>query len=249
MNTPLLSLRKIRLTLPSKQQPLLDELSLDVFQGDFITLVGSNGCGKSSLIKIINGLFYPAKGDLLFNGQSLLQHRIYRRARDVITLTQDLNLTTFSELTVLENCLIALHRNKKVSLSFTKRTEKDQIRAYLESYNPVLCDKLHERVSSLSGGERQTLALAMSLWNTPKLLLLDEHTSALDPQMAQKIMELTYRAAKQNHVTVIAVTHRLNDALAYGNRLLMMKQGKIVLDLEDKSEWTEEMLFSLYLKG
>ena len=251
MSVPLLSLKKIGLKNPSKEQPILDEVSLDVFPGDFIILLGSNGSGKSSLIKIINGLSQPTAGELLFKGRALLSDSISHRAKEIVTLTQDLNLSTFSQLTVLENCLMAIHRNRRIGFSVSIKAVLLRIIAHLQKYNPKLCDKLYEPVSILSGGERQTLAFAMSLWNIPNLFLLDEHTSALDSPMAQKLMHLTNQLVNVKKITTIIATHHLDDALQYGNRLIMMNKGRIALDLNlsDKKKLNRETLLALYNTG
>lgn len=143
---------------------------------------------------------------------------------------------------------MAMHRNQRTSLSISIKKERDIIRSYLEGYNPKLCNRLHEPITTLSGGERQTLAFAMSLWGAPQLLLLDEHTSALDPQMSQKLMHLTNEVVRLRQVTTIVATHHLEDALQYGNRLIAMNKGRIILDLNlaDKSRLTREDLLSIY---
>lgn len=248
MNHPLLSLTKVSLKVPSKETPIIHDLSLDVFPGEFIILLGSNGCGKSSLLKIINGLFVPTSGEISFQDKNLLELSLPQRSQSIVTLTQDLNLSTFSDLSVLENCLIALQRNKTTSISFSSKEEQKKIKEQLHDYNPNLSEKLGVPVSTLSGGERQTLALAMNLWATPSLLLLDEHTSALDPHMAKKLMSLTHETARKQKITTLMATHNLEDALSYGTRLIVMSQGKIVLDVsnEEKRQLTRETLLSLY---
>ncbi|MGH2638791.1 MAG: ATP-binding cassette domain-containing protein, partial [Rhabdochlamydiaceae bacterium] len=208
----------------------------------------SNGSGKSSLIKVINGLSKPTRGEVVFKGRSLKSSPISERAKEIVTLTQDLNLSTFSHLTVLENCLIALHRNKKISFSISIKSQQEKIAHFLRQYNSCLCDKLDEPVYALSGGERQTLAFAMSIWSLPQLLLLDEHTSALDPHRARNLMRLTQEVISQNKMTAVVATHNLDDALHYGNRLIAMNKGKIILDLdsEQKNNCTKETLLSAY---
>lgn len=248
MNHPLLSLTKVSLKVPSKETPIIHDLSLDVFSGEFIILLGSNGCGKSSLLKIINGLFFPTSGKISFQGENLLELSLPQRSQSIVTLTQDLNLSTFSDLSVLENCLIALQRNKTTSISFSSKEEKKKIKDHLHDYNPNLSEKLGVPVSTLSGGERQTLALAMNLWNAPSLLLLDEHTSALDPHMAKKLMSITHETTRKQKITTLMATHNLADALTCGTRLIVMSQGEIVLDVsnEEKRQLTRETLLSLY---
>ncbi len=234
----LLSIQNLSLKVPSKEEPILSDISLEIFPGDFIVLLGSNGSGKSSLIKMINGLSKPTVGEISFKGVSLVNLPIDERAKEIVTLTQDLNLTTFSHLSVLENCLIAACRNQKTKPS------REKIAQTLQAYN--LRDKLDEPVHALSGGERQTLGFAMSVWCLPPLLLLDEHTSALDPQRARSLMQLTHEVISNNQLTAIMTTHNLDDAFLYGNRVIALSRGKVILDIKDKKDLTKERLFSIY---
>lgn len=242
----ILSLRNILLGIPTRERPILDNLSLDVSSDDFIILLGSNGSGKSSLLKLINGHLFPSQGDVLLHGQSIVKKPIYKRARSIATLSQDLSISTFGHLTVLDNCKIAMHRYNTFSLS--RSQEKGKIAAYLSSFHPHLQEKLHQRTACLSGGERQALALAMALCHTPSFLLLDEHTSALDPGMAEKILHLTHTKIIEKKIPTIMTTHRLEDALLYGNRIIALDQGRVVLDVskEEKRALTYEKLRSLY---
>ena len=242
----LLSFQKVKLEIPSQKNPILDEIALDVSLGDFIVLLGSNGSGKSSLLKMINGLAIPSRGQILFQERSLISRPIHKRSRSIVTLTQDLNLSTFSNLTVLENCILAIHRKKRIFFSSFKRSLKEKIFSHLEQFHSVLCDKCNEMAGSLSGGERQILGLAMSLFTIPDLLLLDEHTSALDPDMAHKVMEITHRVVTSNNITTIMTTHNLNDALAFGNRVIALHRGKMILDTTQKQTLTKNQLLALY---
>ena len=246
--TPILSLKKITLSIPGKETPILQNVSIDITPGDFVILLGSNGSGKSSLIKTINGLSSPTSGTISLDSKDITNQSIHQRAQSIITLTQDLNLSTFSQLTILENCLIALHRNQRVSLAISVKKKREQIRCYLATYSGKLIEALDEPVASLSGGERQTLALAMSLFKTPSLLLLDEHTSALDPAMAAKLMALTSKIAEEQAITTIMTTHNLHDALCYGNRLIVMRHGQILHDFkgQDKGALTQADLLTFY---
>jgi putative tryptophan/tyrosine transport system ATP-binding protein len=243
----LLSFEKVSLNVPFKESSIFKNLSLDIHAGEFVMLLGGNGSGKSSLIKMINGLAVPSSGSVVFEDRDLLKLSISNRSKKIITLTQDLNLSTFSALTILENCMIALMRTTPFCFPSSFRGEME-VKEYLASYNVNLCDKLHLPVSSLSGGERQTLALALSIWNLPKLLLLDEHTSALDPHIAKKMMDLTERVIQEKGITTLVVTHSLSDALRYGSRLIVLKQGEVALDVkeEEKKALTQEALLKLY---
>ena len=184
----------------------------------------------------------------MYHGKELKTCCISSRAQSIITLTQDLNLSTFSEMTVLENCLISMERKRRFSFALSTKKERERIAKYLGEFNENLVDKLNDPISSLSGGERQTVAFAMSLWSFPSLLLLDEHTSALDPYMAKKLMHLTHEKALQQGITTVMTTHQLDDALQYGNRLIIMRQGKIALDVRssEKQKLTKNDLLSYY---
>lgn len=248
MKTPILSLQKITHCIATKERPILNNLSLDFFADDFVILLGSNGSGKSSLIKIINGTLFPSQGEILLHNKSILKEPLHKRSKLIATLSQDLALSTFGHLTVLDNCQVALHRRKTPSFALPNAQEKENISFYLSNFHPRLKEKLYQKTSSLSGGERQALALAMALWNTPSLLLLDEHTSALDPAMAEKILELTHTKSMKQKIPTIMTTHRIEDALQYGNRVIALNQGQIILDVskEEKSGLTHEKLRSLY---
>ena len=243
-----LSLKNISLSIHSKERPILENLSLKIYQSDFVILLGSNGSGKSSLIKVINGLSKPTSGTIYLEDIDIANQPIHKRAQSITTLTQDLNLSTFYHLTVLENCLIALHRNKRVSFAISVKKMREQISCYLASYSPKISAALDEQVCSLSGGERQTLALAMTLYKTPSLLLLDEHTSALDPAMASKLMDLTSKITQEQSITTLMTTHNLDDALGYGNRLIVMRHGKLLHDFQEqeKKALTRADLMSFY---
>jgi len=245
---PRLSLEQIHFSIPGRERAILENVSLEIYPNDFVILLGSNGSGKSSLLKVINGLSSPTSGRISLSGNDITQQPIHQRAQSIITLTQDLNLSTFSQLTILENCLIALYRNRRTSLAMSVKKQREEIEKYLGNYSAKLALALDEPVISLSGGERQTLALAMSLYELPSLLLLDEHTSALDPAMANKLMRLTAENAQSREITTLMTTHNLEDALAYGNRLIVMRHGRLMHDFRglDKAALTHADLLSFY---
>lgn len=245
---PFFSLSNVHLSIPGKETPLLENVSLDIYLGDFIILLGSNGSGKSSLMKAINGLSPPTSGSIFFEGSNITKQPIHKRAKSIVTLTQDLNLSTFSNLTVLENCLIALQRKKSTFFSAPLKNKKDTIESHLSRYSAKLVEKIDTLTSSLSGGERQTLALAMSLYTPPSLLLLDEHTSALDPAMASKLMEITSNATQDQCIPTVMTTHNIDHALSYGNRLIVMHKGQLLHDFkeEEKRNLTRNDLLGFY---
>ena len=243
-----LSLENIHFSIPGREKPILENVSLAIYPNDFVIVLGSNGSGKSSLLKAINGLSIPTAGKITLNGNDITEQPIHKRAQSIITLTQDLQLSTFSQLTILENCLIARLRNRRTSFAVSVKKQREEIRTYLGTYSGKLALALDESVSSLSGGERQTLALAMSLYEPPSLLLLDEHTSALDPAMATKLMGLTGEKAQKQAITTLMITHNLEDALSYGNRLIVMRHGRLIHDFRgaDKEALTHADLLSYY---
>ena len=248
MTFPILTLDKITVKALSKETPIIKDLSLNVYPGDFIVLLGSNGSGKSTLLKVINGLITPTEGTLLLRGENLLAQSVHKRAKSIATVVQDVMSSTFSNLSVLENCQIALHRHKTPIFSLKRSQEKQLIASRLQIFHPTLSQKLEQKTGSLSGGEKQALALAMALWMTPSLLLLDEHTSALDPMIATELMKLTHHLATEQKIPTIVTTHRIEDALCYGNRVIALKNGNIILDRanKDKQSLTKEEIFSIY---
>ena len=252
MMIPLLCLKNISYQISSKQAPILDNLSLDVYPGQCLVILGANGSGKSSLIKAINGLIQPSKGTISFQGKDLLQIPLHRRSREIVTITQDLNFSTFSDLTVMENCLIALERGRPSTFfglfSLSHKRQETFIAALLYRYNPKLYDKRHQTVSSLSGGERQLLAFALSLSNDPLILLADEHTSATDPSIGQMLMQMTHTSAEATNRATIITTHNLAYAQQYGHRLVLINRGKIVFDVtgREKQRLAHDELLALY---
>jgi putative tryptophan/tyrosine transport system ATP-binding protein len=239
---PLLEVKHLHLRATNLEKPILQNIDLQLSQGDFLVILGSNGSGKSSLIKCINGLYTPTDGNIKFNGIDTTKQNVEKNARYMTTLTQDLNLTTFKDMTVFENCVCAALKNNHYPL-------KQEIADYLQAFHKVLPEKLQHPVSSLSGGQRQCLALAMCLYNQPNLLLLDEHTSALDPKTAKKMMTLTNdHIHKQKDLTVMMTTHNLDDAIQYGNRLIALKDGQIIFEASglEKNELTKQRLLELY---
>ncbi|MEM7403050.1 MAG: ATP-binding cassette domain-containing protein [Myxococcota bacterium] len=225
MNT-CVDLQHITLLTPGSQFAILRDLSLQLQQGDFAVLLGANGCGKSSLLKVLAGLRQPHSGRICLQGHVLNRQRLQSVAASVRILSQDPDLATFRTLTVWENCCLAQWRGSD-SNQQKLRTDRPFFADYLQDFHPQLPTKLDELVENLSGGQRQSLALGMSLLHLPALLLLDEHTSALDPAAADRMMQLTTQHITQLNVTTIMATHRIEDALRYGNHLLFMRDGQL----------------------
>ena len=207
----------------------LDDLSLDVRRGDFITIIGANGAGKSTLFGAIAGSFITDSGELVLDGEDMTLLPEYRRARKIGRLFQDPMRGSAPDMTIEENLALAAGRGGW--LSPISRADRRFFRERVAMLEMGLEDRMNQPVGLLSGGQRQALTLMMATLNTPKLLLLDEHTAALDPATAEKVLELTKRIVAENGLTCLMVTHNMQSALELGNRTVMMNAGKIVMDV------------------
>jgi len=235
----ILDLKKITLTLSRTGNPVLNQIDYEIRQGDFVILLGSNGSGKSSLLKLLYRQYQPDAGTITFLNKPLLQYQAKEFSNKVAVLTQNCAESLFSSLTVYENYLLVKKRGHE---------DRDFFREYIADYNPNLANKLDHTMEQLSGGEKQTLALALRLLQPPALLLLDEHTSALDPKTSGQIMQLTQNMVERHCITCILTTHNLDIALRYGNRILMLREGKIFkkFDEQDKPLLSKEKLAANY---
>ena len=219
----------------------LDDFTLDVAEGDFITIIGSNGAGKTTLLNVIAGTVEPDEGQVTVDGNDVTRWPDFQMARFISRVFQSPTMGTAGEMTIEENLCMAELRGKKRGFKWgvtkNRRTEYREILKVLEL---GLEDRLKQSVSLLSGGQRQSLTLLMTTLALPRLLLLDEHTAALDPRTAAKVMDLTDSMVRENRLTTLMVTHNMNQALRYGNRMVMLHQGKIQLDIkgEDKQKLT-----------
>ena len=207
----------------------LDDLSLDVRRGDFITIIGANGAGKSTLFGAIAGSFITDSGELVLDGEDMTLLPEYRRARKIGRLFQDPMRGSAPDMTIEEN--LALASGRGGWLSPVSRADRRFFRERVAMLEMGLEDRMNQPVGLLSGGQRQALTLMMATLNTPKLLLLDEHTAALDPATAEKVLGLTKRIVAENGLTCLMVTHNMQSALELGNRTVMMNAGKIVMDV------------------
>lgn len=216
---------------------VFEGLSLEVNEGDFITVIGSNGAGKSTLLNIIAGVIPVDGGKIYLDGKNITNLPEYKRAAFIGRVFQDPMLGTSPSMTVEENLSLAYARACNISLRWGLTAKKRQIfKRYLSNISLGLEERLSEKVKSLSGGQRQALTLIMATMKKPRILLLDEHTGALDPKTAIIVNDLTERIVKEEKITTIMVTHNLEDAIRMGNRLLMMHHGKIVLDIRGKEK-------------
>lgn len=210
---------------------LFNDFGLQIEKGEFVSVVGSNGSGKTSMLNLICGSISPEKGSILMDGKDITKEKEYKRNIRIGRVYQNPAMGTCPSMTILENMALADNKGKMYGL--LRGTNKSRISYYREQLSRLnlgLEDKMSVKVGVLSGGQRQAMALLMSTMTPIDYLILDEHTAALDPKTADLIMELTDQIVKEKNLTTIMVTHNLRYAVEYGNRLLMMHQGKIVLD-------------------
>ena len=228
----------------------LDGLSLTVNDGDFITVVGSNGAGKSTLFNAISGVFLADSGRIILDGKNITFEPDYVRSKYIGRMFQDPLKGTAPHMTIMENLALAYLRAEKNTNPFSRITKKERelFREKLKMLDMGLEDRMNTPVGTLSGGQRQALTLLMATLVPPKILLLDEHTAALDPQAAEKIMDLTKQITQENNTTCLMVTHNLKQAVSIGNRTLMMANGHIVVDItgEDRKDLTIQDLMRMF---
>ncbi|MEL7624194.1 MAG: ATP-binding cassette domain-containing protein [Clostridiales bacterium] len=224
----------------SSEQQALAGLSLRLQQGEFVTVIGSNGAGKSTLFGAIAGSFFVDQGSIRLDGEDITYQKEYLRAKHIGRLFQDPNTGTAPGLTIEENlALVYSKATRRFSLSLALRAaDRRYFKDLLARLDMGLENRLKAKVGLLSGGQRQALTLLLSTMVPPKLLLLDEHTAALDPLTAAKVMELTEEIAGQNKITTLMITHNVASALKMGTRTIMMDKGQIVMDLEGEERRT-----------
>lgn len=231
------------------ERPALVDIDLEVAAGDFITIIGSNGAGKSTLLNVIAGVYPPDTGSIRLEGQDITAWPEHRRARYLARVFQDPLLGTAASMTVEENLALALRRgDRKRLVRGVTPADRALFRERLAELGLGLENRLQDKVRLLSGGQRQALTLLMATLKKPQVLLLDEHTAALDPKTAEKILDLTLKLVAEYRLTTLMVTHNLTQALRAGNRTLMMDEGRVVLDLrgEEKQRATVSDLRALF---
>ncbi|MBM7655059.1 ABC transporter ATP-binding protein [Neobacillus cucumis] len=225
----------------------IDHVNLALKPGDFVTVIGSNGAGKSTLMNIISGVLIPDVGEVHIAGKNVTNMSEYNRSRMIGRVFQDPMAGTAPSMTIEENLAMAYSRNKTRTLrkGVTKK-RRDYFREVLESLHLGLENRLSAKVGLLSGGERQALSLLMATFTEPSILLLDEHTAALDPSRAELITNLTKEIVAKYNLTTLMVTHNMQQAIDLGNRLIMMDKGQIILEVneEEKQKLTIESLLS-----
>lgn len=229
----------------------LVEVNLELAEGDFVTVIGSNGAGKSTLLNAISGRYPIDSGDISIDDKSVAKLREFKRARFVGRVFQDPMAGTAPDLTIEQNLALALQRGKPRGLrrGITK-ARRERFTTELESLELGLERRLTAKVGLLSGGQRQALSLLMAGFTQPRILLLDEHTAALDPQRAALVTDLTERIVTEGNLTTLMVTHNMEQAIKLGNRLIMMHEGRIVFeaDAEQKATLTVPMLLAEFAK-
>ena len=224
-------------------------LNLHLNEGDFLTIIGSNGAGKSTLLNCIAGTYQIDDGSIVLDGNDITKLKQFERAKYIARVFQDPLLGTAADMEIQENLSLALHRGEKRNLRYgITNKEKELFKQNLSLLNLHLEDRLTSKVGLLSGGQRQGLTLLMATIKKPSLLLLDEHTAALDPITARNVLEITDKLVNENHITTIMVTHNMQDATDYGNRLIMMNDGKIIFDIsgEQKKKLKKEDLINKF---
>lgn len=223
----------------------LDNFSLTLEDGDFVTVIGGNGAGKSTMMNAIAGVWPVDAGTISIDGEDITKLPEHKRAAFLGRVFQDPRIGTATTMGIEENLALAKRRGKKRTLlSGITKKEREEFREYLKILDLGLEDRMTTKVGLLSGGQRQALTLLMATLQKPKLLLLDEHTAALDPKTAAKVLETTELIVNRDHLTTLMITHNMRDAIAHGNRLIMLMDGKIILDIkgEEKKQLTVENL-------
>ena len=236
------------------EKTALDGIDLHLNRGDFVTILGSNGAGKSTLFGAIAGTFRPDTGSVILDGQDITQLPDFKRSKFIGRLFQDPLKGTAPNMTIEENLALAYMRASSHTSPFSmiSRADRADFRERLSQLELGMEDRMDHPVGLLSGGQRQALTLLMATLVTPKLLLLDEHTAALDPGTAEKVLALTEKIVAENGITCLMITHNVSSALELGNRTIMMKAGKIVMELSGdtrKHITTEELLKAFRSQG
>lgn len=238
LDRDLLHLNDATFTADKRKDPIIKPINLDIYPGDFVILLGSNGSGKSSLLKMMNGRYPCTSGFIELEGKGLDEYKPKDLIQRIRSIGQSAKENLFYGMTVYEHAKIFLA--KTIYAHESRQFFKD----YLHDIFPQLASKLNQPVDSLSGGEQQILILALTLLQDPDLILLDEHTAAMDPKKSDEMMELTHKMIDDQSITCVMTTHNLDHALKYGNRLIALDEGRVILDLEadEKATMTRDEL-------
>ena len=250
----MLEIKEIRKTFNAgtvNEKTALNGVSLTLNDGDFVTVIGGNGAGKSTLLNAVAGVWPVDQGSISIDGVDVTHLPEYKRARYIGRVFQDPMMGTAATMQIEENLALARRRGKPRSLRpGITAAEREEYKELLKSLNLGLEDRLTAKVGLLSGGQRQALTLLMATLQKPKLLLLDEHTAALDPKTAAKVLEVTDRIIRQERLTTLMSTHNMRDAIQYGSRLIMLHEGRVILDIsgEEKKQLTVTDLLAQFAK-
>ena len=231
------------------QKVALSDLSLHLNPGDFVTVIGGNGAGKSTMLNAIAGVWAVDSGRIILDGEDVTALPEHKRAKFIGRVFQDPMMGTAPNMQLEENLALAMRRGQRRGLGWgVTKAEREVYREKLKTLNLGLEDRMTVKVGLLSGGQRQALTLLMASLQKPKLLLLDEHTAALDPATAAKVLDLSDRIVAENQLTALMITHNMTDAIKHGNRLIMMNEGQIILDIsgEEKKQLTKQMLMDKF---
>ncbi len=234
------------------EKKALTGVDLKLEDGDFVTVIGGNGAGKSTMLNAIAGVWPVDEGSISIDGINVTGLPDFKRAGLIGRVFQDPMTGTAATMQIDENLALAARRGKKRGLRWeVTAKEREDYKEKLKILNLGLEDRLTAKVGLLSGGQRQALTLLMATLQKPKILLLDEHTAALDPKTAEKVLNATRAVVERDHLTTLMITHNMRDAIAYGNRLIMMNEGKIILDIrgEEKKQLTVEALLHEFEKA
>ncbi len=234
------------------EKKALNGIDLSLENGDFVTVIGGNGAGKSTLLNMITGVYPVDKGSIIIDGKDVTRLPEHKRAKYLGRVFQDPMTGTAADMEIAENLAIAARRGKNRTLKIgVTRKEKENFKELLKRLDLGLEERLTSKVGLLSGGQRQALTLLMATLQNPKLLLLDEHTAALDPSTAAKVLNLTEELVLDGKITTIMITHNMKDAIRLGNRLIMMNDGKIIYDIkgEEKKSLKVSDLLELFSKA
>ena len=244
-------LEKVFLKGTPNEHTALRGIDLTLRDGEFVTFIGSNGAGKSTLFNAIAGTFFCDRGQILLDGADISDRKDYQRAKKISRIFQDPMMGSAPDLTVAENIALAYARGGKHLASFAvSRKSTAFFRESLAALGMGLENRMHTKMGLLSGGQRQAVTLLMATINTPRLLLLDEHTAALDPVTAERVLEITRSVVRERKITTMMITHSIDSALALGSRTLMLDEGRIVLDLcgDERAALDVPGLLALYRK-
>lgn len=231
------------------EKTALAGVDLHLAPGEFVTVIGGNGAGKSTLLNCVSGAYAPTSGEIWIDGQNVTHMPEHRRAKLLGRVFQDPMMGTAGNMWIEENLALALRRGQKRGLRWgITQKEREMFKEQLRRLDLGLEDRLSTKVKLLSGGQRQALTLLMATLQKPKLLLLDEHTAALDPKTARKVLELSEQIIEEHGLTSLMVTHNMRDAIRYGNRLIMMHDGRVAVDVsgEEKKKLTVEALLERF---